>query len=212
MVGNLVLNLDEVVNKGESACLSLPSRKPVMDSQPAVTFTRSAEWRYAIKAEDTHCMYSGLTRDGRQVLMGLYYPCVVAVFFDSDGRLMDVHRRQPSYLKPQEDLHDMYNSRITEEALAWQVELGFESAVIRVRKFFVPDNPKFAKDPFWTRDGIGIEDYSDHFADILSEPNASAEDKEDVLESLKRWDEEGLFVLWWGNNYWLNKDGEFVAS
>lgn len=181
------------------------------DERP-VTLTRSAEWRYAIKAEDSHGMYAGLIRDGRQVLMGLYCPHLMAIFFDADGRLLEAQRKRLSYLEPQENVYDRYDPRIAEELLAWQMELEFEPAVIRVRKFFVPDNPKFAKESSWVQNGIGIEDYSYHFAYILSDPDTPAEEKEGVLESLKSWDEEGQFVLWWGNDYWLDKEGEFVSS
>ena len=38
------------------------------------------------------------------------------------------------------------------------------------------------------------------------------EEKADVRESMAFWDQDGLFVLLWDNDYWLNGSGEVVSS
>jgi hypothetical protein len=40
----------------------------------------------------------------------------------------------------------------------------------------------------------------------------SDEERADVRESMQLWDADGQFVLYWGNDYWLDDSGEVVAS
>ncbi len=86
------------------------------------------------------------------------------------------------------------------ESCRYRAEIGFQRATIKVKKFF-------SQQPY-----IGIEDYPDHFGDILSDPQACEEDKSDIRESMRLWDEDGQFVLQWGNDYWLNNTGKVVSS
>ena len=60
--------------------------------------------------------------------------------------------------------------------------------------------------------GIGIEDYPDHFGEILDDPDSSDDEKADVRDSMETWDADGQFVLNWGNDYWLESTGEVVSS
>ncbi|WP_406698461.1 hypothetical protein V5E97_06255 [Singulisphaera sp. Ch08] len=60
--------------------------------------------------------------------------------------------------------------------------------------------------------GIGIEDCPDHFGETLKAPDASDVEKADMRESIELWDAEGQFVLFWGNDYWLDGSGEVVSS
>ena len=155
---------------------------------------------------------AGMTGDGRQVLMGLHCPDLVAIFFDTPGALLGHEARQLEFLQrsrvlvdgePIEGLvgvYDIHDERIPPRLAAWQVEMGFKPATIRVNRFAIPGL------------GIGIEDYPDHFGDILDDPEASDEEKADVRESMRLWDADGQFVLLWGNDYWLAGDGEVVSS
>jgi hypothetical protein len=154
----------------------------------------------------------GMTGDGRQVLMGLSCPDLVAVFFDPAGDLLGVERRQMDFLqcggvlvdgKPIEGAvgdYNIYDRRIPPRLLAWQDEVDFRPATIRVKRFFIPEL------------GIEIEDYPEHFGEILDDPNSSDEEKADVRDSMETWDADGQFVLYWGNDYWLDDTGEVVSS
>ena len=78
--------------------------------------------------------------------------------------------------------------------------MGLRPATIKVRKFF-------ARKPY-----VGIEDYPAHFGEILSDPEAAEEEKDDVRDPMGLWDQDGQFVLQWGNDYWLDDAGEVVSS
>jgi hypothetical protein len=177
-----------------------------------LTMIRGDAHLYPIRTEESYLLHTGFTSDNRQVLMGLYCPDIVAIFFEQNGSLLEAQKRRLSFLKPDEGVYDIYDPRITDELLSWQTELGFQPGTIRVKRFFVWDNPEFSSDLPWMRNGIGIQDYPDHFAEILGDPNALEEEKEALQKSLEPWEADGQFVLWWGNDYWLNREGEFVSS
>lgn len=154
----------------------------------------------------------GVTDDGRQVLMGPWLPDLVAVFFDASGNLVGRESRRPGFLhnrgvvvdgSPVEgsvESLDVNDPRTLASIAAWQGELGFQPATIRVRRFHL-DNL-----------GVGIADHPDHLVEILSAPRASDADKENARDSLRSWDADGQFVLRWGEEFWLDDAGEVVAS
>jgi hypothetical protein len=155
---------------------------------------------------------AGMTGDGRQVLMGLYCPDLVAIFFDASGALISHEARRLEFLQrsgvivdgePIEGLvgyYDIYDERIPPRIVAWQEELEFRPATIRVKRFFLEEL------------GIGIEHYPSHFGEILDDPGTSDEEKDDVRDSMRHWDADGQFVLHWGNDYWLDDSGEVTSS
>lgn len=177
---------------------------------------RSRSHLYRIKPHEQELIFAGVTADRRQVLMGLYCPNLVAIFFNRDGHLIDVQQRVLKFM--QEDMErgvgtDIDDLRIEPELEAWQEELGYQPAPINVHNFFVLEGSRDKEDHGWQREGIGIVDYPAHFHAILSNPDSySEEQRQHVNEELPRWEQQGQFVLWWGNDYWFDGSGECVAS
>jgi hypothetical protein len=155
---------------------------------------------------------AGTTGDGRQVLMGLLAPNLVAVFFDGSGVLIGHESRRLAFLQPSgvivdgEPIEgtlgscDIFDERIPARITAWQQELPFRPATIRVRRFRLHEL------------GVGIEDHPDHFGWILDDPQSSDEEKDDVRDSMRLWEADGQFVLHWGDDYWLDDTGEVTSS
>lgn len=155
---------------------------------------------------------AGMTGDGRQALMGLHCPDLVAIFFDASGDLISHEARHLEFLQCSGVIvdgepidgavgyYDIYDERIPPRIVAWQEELEFRPATIRVRRFFLGEL------------GIGIEDHPGHFGEILDDPGASDEEKDDVRDSMRLWDADGQFVLHWGSDYWLDDSGEVTSS
>lgn len=172
---------------------------------------RSASHLYAVQPDQEY-FDAGKTIDGRQVLMGLYCPEIVAIFFDASGNVIGHEARRLEFLRkssvivdgePIEGMvgvYDIYDERIPARIVAWQEELGYRPDTIRVKRFFLEEL------------GIGIEDYPAHFDEVLADPAESGAEKEQVRESMRLWDADGQFVLYWGNDYWLNEFGEVVSS
>ncbi len=96
--------------------------------------------------------------------------------------------------------YNIYDKRIPPRLAAWQKELQFRPASIWVAQFFIAEL------------GIGIADYPAHFSGILDDEHASDEEKADIRESVRQWDADGQYVLYWGKDYWLNLAGKVVSS
>lgn len=156
--------------------------------------------RYAIQPHGGGDSYTGLTASTDQVLMGLLCPNLVALFFDAEGDLLRADQRPVPFFQGVNPPFHIYDKRIWPLIEAWQKDLGFQPATIKVNRFFSQDHC------------VGIEDYPTHFHEALSDPAEGEEEKSAVRESLKLWDKDGLFVLWWGKDYWLDESGEVNSS
>src|SRR5262249_54108463 len=115
--------------------------------------------RYTIKpAPDFHV---GRLRDGRQVLLGLLCPEVVAYFFGAEGTLVSVQRqpwRTPAARMinhgPYQIHEPIFEAAIQRQISDWKTELGITDGPISVEAFF--DEELF----------VGVEDVPEH----LDEP------------------------------------------
>jgi hypothetical protein len=158
------------------------------------------ERRYRIQSHEGYGFYAGVTPEGKQVLMGLACPNLIAFTFDAEGNLLEVDQRPLRFFQGVTPPYDIYDKRILPHLDAWKMEMRFEPTTIEVKKFFS------------TERYIGIEDYPSHFNEILNDPGESDEEKRDVRDSMKLWDQDGQFVLLWGNDYWLDESGKVVSS
>ena len=164
------------------------------------TVTTNERRLYRIKPDEGYFFYADVTPDNKQVLMGVYCPNLIAFFFDSDGNLLSFHQRSLGVEHPHDGPYNVYSERISQQLSAWQLELGFQPTTIKVKKFFQLELK------------IGIQDQPDHFGEMLFDPQVSEDEKKEVRDSIRRWEECEQFVLWWGNDYWLDKTGEVVSS
>ena len=159
-----------------------------------------AKRRYRIQTHDSYGFYAGTTPDGRQVLMGLLCPNLVAFTFDADGTLLGTDERPVPFFQGVRPPYDIYDQRLPPLIEAWQREMSFQPATITVTRFF--NLPLY----------VGIMRYPSHFEEILLDPEEDEDEKDEIRESQRSWDAEGMFVLQWGNDYWLNAAGEVESS
>lgn len=141
---------------------------------------------------------AGTTSDGRQALMGAFWEQTFALFFDTDGRLLEYATRPllPGRPSGQPD-HGPSRSAIE----AWQAELGFEPADIRVKRFSC------------RAAGVGIEDLPSHLEEFLEDPDGfNDEDRVNYPIEIQKWIENGDFVLYWGNDLWLDGNGHVTST
>jgi hypothetical protein len=157
------------------------------------------ERRYPIKPDEGY-FEAGITNNHEQVLFGLLCPDLVAFFFDSEGNLLRIEKRTLDFFHDVQPPYNIYDGRIPKHVDTWKRDMGLQPAVISIKRFFSEDLY------------IGIEDYPNHFEDNLADPEASEEEKDDVRNSMQLWDKDGQFVLWWGNDYWLDGSGRVVSS
>lgn len=155
---------------------------------------------YSIQSHEGYGFYTGLTTSNEQVLIGLHCPNIVALRFDVDGNLLGTEQRPIPFLQRGEPPYNIYHELLPQLIEEWKKEMQMSVATIKVKRFALDEYDVF------------VEDYPSHFQEILSDPDANDEEKEDILESIKLWDEDGQFVLQWGNDFWLNDTGEVVSS
>lgn len=90
---------------------------------------------------------------------------------------------------------------IREQVRLWQIELGFVDTTIVVQNFFLAD------------DWIGISDLPEHYQHVIDHPDGYEVDRyEELSADIRLWRERGDFVLYWDEEYYLNRDGELESS
>ena len=157
------------------------------DAQKLGAFGVEEPHIYPIQNDGLH-FYTGLLPSGRPVLMGVQRPELVLVEFDKNGGVVQVVT------------HD--SSRDEENTLrSWQTEIGLQPGTIFVCAFFLTER--------W----IGIHDLPDHYQDALNAPqNYDAEERDFLQNEAALWKERGDFVLYWNEDYYLNRDGVLESS
>ena len=145
--------------------------------------------RYLLQAGEGY-FDAGVTRDGRQALMAAFYPMTFAIFFASDGTFLEYVER-PNEGEPNEP-----------ELRRWQTELGFTPQTIRIEKFSIDEQ------------GLGIADLTGFDEELLDDPDSEPDEAEraERLKSIRAWIEGGSFVLYWGNDLWLDGTGHVTSS
>jgi hypothetical protein len=133
---------------------------------------------------------AGVTRDGRQALMAAFYPMTFAIFFAGDGTFLEYVER-PNEGEPNEP-----------ELRRWQAELGFTPQTIHIEQFSIDEQ------------GLGIADLPTFQEELLDDPESEPDPAEraERLKSIQAWIEEGSFVLYWGNDLWLDGTGHVTST
>jgi hypothetical protein len=144
---------------------------------------------YSLQADQGY-FDAGVTRDGRQALMAAFYPMTFAIFFAGDGTLLEYVER-PNEGEPNEP-----------ELRRWQTELGFSPQTIRIEQFSLDDQ------------GLGISDLTSFDEELLDDPDSESNEAEraERLKSIRARIEAGSFVLYWGNDLWLDGAGHVTSS
>jgi hypothetical protein len=155
---------------------------------------------YSIRSHESYGFYTGLTPSSEQVLMGLHSPDLIAFRFDVNGNLTSTERRPIPLFQDVSPPYDIYHEQLPQLICQWQREMRLRESTIQVKKFTSNECDIF------------IDDYPSHFDEILSDPEASDAEKEDIAESIRLWDADRQFVLQWGNDYWLDETGDVVSS
>jgi len=157
---------------------------------------------YRIQSEPCH-FYTGHLKDGTSVFMSVFYPNLVAVLFDTEGRLIkpvirDISQMtQAAFRKAVEEKQWHLFHQDWEELDDWASELGLIDGVIAVQKFSLPEF------------NLRIQDLPSIYQELL---NSGEELDEDTKEQIQYWQEELDYVLVWGNEYDMNSAGEVVST
>lgn len=164
--------------------------------------TSVIERLYHIK-NDANYFYAGRIKNGKQVLMGIQAPEIIVIEFDEEGNCSNTILRiiSKELLPTQQSISVSETDELTTKLHVWQNELGFVPGTISVKIFFLTDR--------W----IGIRDLPDHYQNVLDRPEDYSDDRRrDLLEDIRQWKKQGDFVLYWDEEYYLNRRGEVDSS
>ena len=153
--------------------------------------------------------FTGVCADGRQVVMGLLCPELVAFFFGAEGNYLGREERPWSAAAgklagrkpPYSIFGDRFRALICKQLKEWQDELEFHAATIRVKEFLDDKH------------SVGIELLPSHYRDLETGtwfPNE--EERQQFIKSRDHWVERGSFVWWWAKDYYMSEDGEVEST
>jgi hypothetical protein len=172
---------------------------------------RHGDYVYLLQGNGEYGFGTGKDPSGRQVLFGILGDERIGVFFDEKGRVESSRIEGVQHSDPAAGAPSAVDSLYPELA-SWSQELGVVPETIRIQRFHIPLERDQPSKP-WEYDGVGIEDLPWHYRAFLANPATVEErDRKTLQEEIENWIRRGDFVLWWGNDFDINRDGEVVSS
>ncbi len=159
---------------------------------------------YPVRSNKYYGFYAGQLPDMRQALAALdSSKNLLVVIFDRGGNVVDVQRKSlaASLNLPPEEWYMTVNDAELHEYLHNQ--FGFTPELIRVKAFLVPE------------EGLSVHAFPSHYDVFLADPMERVFDdfdRENYPGMIRGWIAEKAFVLDWGNDYWLDDEGEVASS
>jgi hypothetical protein len=156
--------------------------------------------------------YTGYLTDGTQVFMGIDYPNLVAVLFDQDGKYLKSLVReisQEAHIAIKDEIMkrraSAFNKNWDESAFnkdwdeldRWAAQLGFKPGMIAVQKFNLPEYK------------LCIQDLPAIYGELFDQ---GSELDQEIKEQIQNWQKMNDYVLVWGKEYDINREGEVVST
>jgi hypothetical protein len=155
--------------------------------------------RYSLRSSPGRFL-TGSLPDGRQVLMGVSCPGFELFYFHADGKFLSVEPRQLTHPPVMRGGIYFFDSQ-SEQSLKvdvdrWSTELDFRESPIEVCRF--------------SANHVSIEDFAPELCEFQERPEQFDDERQSMQEWQQRWIDDGMFVLWWGDDLWINRNGEIV--
>jgi hypothetical protein len=153
--------------------------------------------------------FTGVCADGRQAVMGLLCPNVVAYFFDAKGHFLGSERQLwihpaprmsmppelahiPTIMEPGTGPYQIYDRQfvaaIKTQIEQWQKALGWTTSTIEVLEFFDATH------------SVGIRRMPGYLDSKSRDP--------EIKRLRQEWLSQGQFVWWWSKDYEMDPDDE----
>jgi len=158
--------------------------------------------------KDQGYFWTGVTEEGKQVIIANTVRELFVLFFDQDGNYLAAERvpiTTPAKRDPDSGAY------ITDSAFDTAVDL--QSKEIKDRLQCVPSDILIKR--FSHSDLVaGIEALPAEYQDFLESDthDYDEEDRKDLEAAIKEWQDQGCFVLvLWGIGYWMSASGEVTS-
>jgi hypothetical protein len=163
--------------------------------QPHATTIRPASFRYPIKSHSDYLFGTGRGAK-RQILAGVVGNAEMTVEFDDEGNLLST-RAEPFGRRSSnrtDSVHDLVREACLNAGVVPDVR-------IEVRRFHLDSHL------------IGIDDIPEDLAEFLNHPMAFPKSQHDDLKAaIDAWQQEALFVFWWGQSFYMDLSGSVTSS
>jgi hypothetical protein len=163
--------------------------------------------KYTIHSHPTR-FWTGHRPNGEQVIAGPMLPNILVYLFDRDGRFLRreiVPVANPPAWNAEESKYvprPGFFEELEAEVNAVLGRFGVAASPIAVEAFFDDEQ------------SVGILDLPSEYSLFLEDPS-QADDEEEAAsfrESIAEWNSKGKFVLVWGPELWMNKQGKLISS
>jgi len=163
--------------------------------------------RYLIQNQDAVSFVTGRTPAGEQAILGVPGPYVAGLFFDVKGDFLRCDSRQPplGHAAPLNQSGKVRGALLTQlwgMLNEWKTELELIPGTIAVSKFSVPQF------------GVWIADFPQYLQEYFDKRDSESDQvvRAELDNEVAEWQRSRKFVLQWGNEYWMNRNGEVTDT
>jgi hypothetical protein len=154
---------------------------------------------YSLRPEEHYLFFTGATRDGKYFILGPDNPNLIHLLFDSRGDLLEV--RHVGLSASRQLLREAYEQLFRSYYRCLQTQEGYSSEPAHFKPFSLPD------------DDIAVLDLPFHLRYDLKHPDKLSEsERAECREAIEEWTAAGNYVLVWGNEFHVDKDGAIISS
>src|SRR5690348_18309911 len=145
---------------------------------------------YTIRSNPYYGILAGQSGGAQWLITGAEQ-AILLIKFDLKGKLVETRLLKGDSPEQRE-----------EQLEQWKAEVGFTDQPVYVLKFHL--------EQYYV--GVAALPY-DGMQEAIDDPDSFApEELEMIMEEIESWLSKGLFALEWGEEYYMNKDGEVITS
>ncbi len=169
---------------------------------------RDTAYIYRLTSHPAYNFITGTDAEGRQAIIGALGERLVCFIFSPDGDLCQrITESLPSRIDKQ--LLQDFPGEDYPDVQALLRKLGVVESQIRIHRFLDPET------------GVGIKDLPGFCAEFLQNPSSYLNgieqtqrqiESQETKDMIGKWKNDGTYVFWWDNDYYVDASGEIVSS
>jgi hypothetical protein len=158
----------------------------------------TADRTYSLRSNEHYLIFTGVTPDNKQFVLGPDNPNLICLLFDARGRLVKVEHI--SLATSNHLLRDAYEGLVRSYLERLEAQ-GIALRPVNLERFSVPD------------DELGILDLPFHLRyDLEHADQLSESERAECQQGIEEWTATGNYVLVWGNEFHVDEGGVIISS
>jgi len=158
---------------------------------------------YPIQPNENLPFSPGVDALRRRVLIGILDDYPICLWFSTHGTFLRHQVGDHGTVAPDEPLLPRTSGQAALDSVeTWKQAIGFHPQTIHISQFEIAAHP------------LSLYDLPQDYATYLLHLYHHRDQQPDphLLQVIANWQTEGRFVLCWGNEYWMNVDGEVTDA